>query len=166
MFKRFVVLTCSAMLLLAACEGTINAASSPLLAPTESGPLLPTRTLTPTITPNATNTPSPTPRPSPTLMPTIAPLTSDGWQTVRSGIYIREMVADPISKTGRVDVVKIDPSQVDFHVRYQPEAPLKVTVVCAALNQPEVLSQLPPTVIVSVLRAVSVPPMRLSAQWI
>jgi len=36
------------------------------------------------------------------------------------------MLADPISKTGRVDVVKIDPAQVDLHVRYQPEAPLKV----------------------------------------
>ncbi len=36
------------------------------------------------------------------------------------------MMADPNSRTGRVNVVKIDPAQVDFHVRYQPEAPLTV----------------------------------------
>jgi hypothetical protein len=36
------------------------------------------------------------------------------------------MLADPIIKTGRVSCVKIDPAQVDFHVRYQPESPLKV----------------------------------------
>ena len=60
-------------------------------------------------------------------MPTVAPITADGWQPIRSGIFVREMLADPISKTGRVDVVKIDPAQVDFHVRYQPESPLKVS---------------------------------------
>ncbi len=36
------------------------------------------------------------------------------------------MLADPYAKTGRVDVVKIDPAQVDFHVHYQPDAPLRV----------------------------------------
>jgi uncharacterized protein YigE (DUF2233 family) len=41
-------------------------------------------------------------------------------------VFLREMLADPFYKTGRVNVVKIDPSQVDFHVRYQPESPLKV----------------------------------------
>jgi hypothetical protein len=108
---------------LSACEATTNAASSPL--PTPAAPLLPTRTLLPTITPTSTALP-PTPNPSPTLMPTVAPLTADGWQPIRSGVYVREMLADPISQIGRVDVVKIDPAQVDFHVRYQPEAPLKV----------------------------------------
>lgn len=117
---------CLIMLALTACEATISAASSPLTLPTQAGPLLPTRTVPPTSTPISTATPVPTLKPSPTLMPTVAPLTVDGWQTVRSGVYIREMLADPISKTGRVDVVKIDPTQVDFHVRYQPEAPLKV----------------------------------------
>jgi hypothetical protein len=121
-----ILISCLMMLMLAACEGTTQAASSPLAMPTLAGPLLPTRTLTPTSTPIVTATPSPTLKPSPTLIPTVAPLTADGWQTVRSGITIREMLADPISKTGRVDVVKIDPTQVDFHVRYQPDTPLKV----------------------------------------
>jgi hypothetical protein len=114
------------LLALTACEATTHAASSPVTLPALPAPLLPTRTLTPTSTPISTATPVPTLKPSPTVMPTVAPLTADGWQTVRSGIDIREMPADPISTTGRVDVVKIDPTQVDFHVRYQPEAPLKV----------------------------------------
>jgi hypothetical protein len=109
-------------LVLAACTPA-SAASSPL--PTLAAPPLPTRTALPTITPTATAIP-PTPNPSPTLLPTVAPITSDGWQPIRSGVFLREMPADLIYKTGRVNVVKIDPSQVDFHVRYQPESPLKV----------------------------------------
>lgn len=116
---------CLIMLALTACEATTSAASSPLELPTLPAPLLPTRTLIPTLTP--TVTPIPTLQPSPTVMPTVTSLTADGWQTVRSGISIREMLADPISRTGRVDVVKIDPAQVDFHVRYQPDAPLRVS---------------------------------------
>ena len=113
-------------LMLIACESTTHADTSPLAMPTQAGPVLPTRTLLPTLTPVSTATLVPTLKPSPTLMPTVPPITADGWQTVRSGIAIRQMLADPISKTGRVDVVKIDPSQVDFHVRYQPDAPLKI----------------------------------------
>jgi hypothetical protein len=88
-------------------------------------PALATRTPLPTITPTFTAIP-PTPKPSPTFMPTVAPITADGWQPVRSGVFLREMFADPYQKTGRVHVVKIDPAQVDFHVRYQPDQPLKV----------------------------------------
>jgi len=117
---------CLFVLVFTACEPSTQADTSPLVAPTQAGPVLPTRTLLPTITPASTATPVPTLKPSPTLIPTIVPITADGWQTVRSGVAIRMMLADPISKTGRVDVVKIDPAQVDFHVRYQPEAPLKV----------------------------------------
>ncbi|NTU64240.1 MAG: phosphodiester glycosidase family protein [Chloroflexi bacterium] len=109
-------------LVLAACAPA-SAASSPL--PILAAPPLSTRTPLPTITPTPTAIP-PTPKPSPTLMPTVAPITADGWQPIRSGVFLREMLADPILKTGRVNVVKIDPSQVDFHVRYQPESPLKV----------------------------------------
>ncbi len=109
-------------LVLAACAPA-SAASSPL--PTLAAPLLPTRTPLPTIPPRSTAAP-PTPKPSPTLMPTVAPITADGWQPIRSGIFLREMMSDPISKTGRVEVVKIDPAQVDFHVHYQPESPLTV----------------------------------------
>ncbi len=108
---------------LSACEATTSAASSPV--PTFAAPVLPTRTAPPTTTPTVTAIP-PTPKPSPTLMPTVAPLTADGWQPIRSGVSARQMMADPALKTGRVDVVKIDPAQVDFHVRYQPDAPLKV----------------------------------------
>ena len=61
-----------------------SAASSPL--PTLAAPLLPTRTSLPTITPTPTAIP-PTPKPSPTLMPTVAPITADGWQTIRSGVF-------------------------------------------------------------------------------
>ena len=114
------LITC---LMLAACEATTSEASAPW--PTLVAPLL-TRTPLPTITPSPTALP-PTPNPSPTLMPTVAPITSDGWQPIRTGVYLREMLADPIGRTGRVDVVKIDPAQVDFHVRYQPELPLKVS---------------------------------------
>jgi len=116
-------LLCVWLITLAACEATTSAASSP--PPTPAAPPLSTRTPLPTITPSPTVIP-PTPQPSPTLMPTVAPLTADGWQPIRTGVFLREMLADPIYKTGRVNVVKIDPSQVDFHVRYQPEAPLKV----------------------------------------
>jgi len=115
-------LSCVVVLVLAACAPA-SAASSPL--PTLAAPPLSTRTPLPTIAPTPTGIP-PTPKPSPTLMPTVAPITADGWQPIRSGVFLREMLADPILKTGRVNVVKIDPSQVDFHVRYQPESPLKV----------------------------------------
>ncbi|HTP08905.1 MAG TPA: phosphodiester glycosidase family protein [Anaerolineae bacterium] len=114
---------------LAACEATTNAASSPLTnvsaLSTLAAPPLPTRTALPTIVPTATAIP-PTATPSPTLVPTVVAMTSDGWQLIRSGVYLREMQADPIGKTGHVDVVKIDPAQVDLHVRYQPSSPLKV----------------------------------------
>ena len=113
-----------AVIALSACEATTSAASSPL--PTLDAPALPTRTPLPTITPAPTADP-PTPIPSPTLAPTVAALTADGWQPIRQGIAIREMRADLAGRTGRVDVVKIDPAQVDFHVRYQPAAPLKVS---------------------------------------
>jgi uncharacterized protein YigE (DUF2233 family) len=116
------VLLLISCLVLAACAPA-SAASSPL--PTLAAPPLPTRTSLPTITPLATAIP-PTPKPSPTLMPTVAPITSDGWQPIRSGVFRRDMLADPLSKTGRVNVVRIDPAQVDFHVHYQPESPLKV----------------------------------------
>ncbi len=111
------------VLMLSACEATTSAASSP--RPTLDAPALPTRTPPPAAAPTFTTLP-PAPEPSPTLMPTVAPITADGWQPIRSGIFLREMIADPVSKVGRVDVVRIDPSQVDFHVRYQPESPLKV----------------------------------------
>ena len=117
------VIMCVMVMPLAACVTMTSAASSPL--PTLDAPLLPTRAPLPTITPTSTTIP-PTPKPSPTLMPTVAPITVDGWQPIRLGIFVREMLADPYNRTGRVDVVKIDPSQVDFHVRYQPEAPLHV----------------------------------------
>ncbi|CAG0937268.1 hypothetical protein TFLX_06189 [Thermoflexales bacterium] len=118
-----IILGCLFILVLAACEATTRAASSPL--PTLAAPLLSTRTPLPTRTPFATAIP-PTLKPSPTRLPTVAPITADGWQPIRSGIFLREMLADPIYKTGRVNVAKIDPSQVDFHVRYQPASPLKV----------------------------------------
>ena len=109
-------------LVLTACAPA-SAASSPL--PTWTAPPLPTRTSLSTTTPTPTALP-PTPQPSPSLMPTVAPMTADGWQPIRSGVLIREMPADSFNRTGQVNVVKIDPSQVDFHVRYQPESPLKV----------------------------------------
>jgi hypothetical protein len=121
-FLYQVIFLCLLVIVLTACEST-SAASSPL--PTLNAPLLPTRTLLPTNTPPPTSVP-PTPNPSPTLIPTVALLTTDGWRPIRSGIFIREMLADPFAKTGRVNVVKIDPSQVDFHVRYQPQSPLRV----------------------------------------
>ncbi len=116
----------SVALAVTACAATTQAVSSPLREPTQSAPVLPTLTSIPTSTPIASATPLPTLTPSPTLIPTIAPRSADGWQIIRSGVSIREMLADPISKTGRVDVVRIDPAQADFHVRYQPEAPMKV----------------------------------------
>jgi hypothetical protein len=118
-----IILGCLFILVLAACEATTRAASSPL--PTLAAPLLSTRTPLPTRTAFPTAIP-PTLKPSPTRLPTVAPITADGWQPIRSGIFLREMPADPIYKTGRVSVARIDPSQVDFHVRYQPESPLKV----------------------------------------
>lgn len=103
-----------AVLLLTACE---SRSSSPLATPT--APFLPTHIPLPTITstPSATETPTP--------VPTVAPLT-DGWRETRSGVAIREMYQDEPSQRGKVLVVRIDPNQVDFHVRYQPENPQHV----------------------------------------
>ena len=112
------------LVLLAACEATTSAASSPLSTPTLEVPVLATRTALPTRTPLPTMPPTPTP--APTRLPTVAPLTSDGWQPIRSGVFIREMSSGSVSNTSRTSLVKIDPTQVDFHVRYQPENPLKV----------------------------------------
>jgi uncharacterized protein YigE (DUF2233 family) len=115
------------LVVLAACEATTSAASSPsspLDAPTLVVPVLATRTALPTRTPLSVVAPSSTP--APTRVPTVAPLTFDGWQPIRSGIFIREMSSGSVSNTGRINLVKIDPAQVDFHVRYQPAEPLKV----------------------------------------
>lgn len=119
-------LVCLLLSLLPACESIISAAAPPssMNAPTLEVPVLATRTLPPTRTPFPTL--SPTATPAPTRLPTVAPLTSDGWQPVRSGVFIREMMVESYSYTSRIDLVKIDPAQVDFHVRYQPAAPLKV----------------------------------------
>ena len=113
--------------ILTACEATTSAASSsssPLNASALKVPVLPTRTAPPTRTPLPTTAPATTPAPTP--LPTVAPLTSDGWRPIRSGVFIREMSTGSISNTGRISLVKIDPAQVDFHVRYQPVEPLKV----------------------------------------
>ena len=110
------------VLSVSACESTVNAAS-PIMTPV--APLLPTRTLPPTLTPSATPTLPPF-IPTPTLIPTVA-ASVNGWQEVRSGVQIREMFKDPKTKEGRVLVVRIDPGEVDFHVRYQPDQPLHVS---------------------------------------
>jgi hypothetical protein len=123
--ERWLILGVLLSAVAAALSACTPASAASLLLPTLAAPPLPTRTPLPTITPTATAIP-PTPMPSPTLMPTIAPITADGWQPIRSGIFIREIPTDPYNKTGRVNVVKIDPAQVDFHVRYQPDLPLKV----------------------------------------
>ena len=109
------------LLLLTACTPT---SAAPLPTPTWGAPPLATRTPYPTSLPLPTDTPTP-PLPTPTLLPTVS-VSADGWREIRSGVFIREMPADPYARTGRVDVVKIDPSQVDFHVRYQPDTPLRV----------------------------------------
>jgi hypothetical protein len=119
--RRHVLVIVSLALLVSACEAT-SAASLPTA--TWGAPALATRTPYSTITPLPTDTVEPQ-APTPTLLPTVA-VSADGWRDIRSGVFIREMPADPILKTGKVDVVKIDPTQVDFHVRYQPEQPLRV----------------------------------------
>ncbi len=91
---------------------------------TVGAPPLAPRTTQPTITPLPTDTNTP-PAPKPTLLPTVS-ISTDGWREIRSGVFIRQMAADPYLKKGIVHVVKIDPAQVDFHVRYQPDTPLRV----------------------------------------
>jgi hypothetical protein len=117
-FPKILGLSILAMLLLSAC-GSTAAASSPL--PTEVAPLLPTRTPLPTIAPTRT----PAPEPTLTPIPTVA-LLSDGWQEVRSGVQIRAMGRDQTDRSGSILVVRIDPAEVDFHVRYQPDDPQHV----------------------------------------
>ena len=58
-------------------------------------------------------------------MPTVAPLI-DGWREVRSGVAIREMVQDEKNQQGKILVVRADPDQVDFHVRYAPDNPQRI----------------------------------------
>ena len=53
-------------------------------------------------------------------------MSSDGWQPIRLGMDVREMYRDAETQEGQVQVVRIDPSQVDFHVRYQPDDPQRV----------------------------------------
>src|SRR5512147_387325 len=112
-----------ALILLTACSPAALEAASPL--PTAEAPLLPTRTLMPTETP-LSPTPQPTVTPVPTLMPTVAP-SIDGWREVRSGLQLREMYRDDKAQTGKVMVVRVDPTSVDFHILYQPTAPLHVS---------------------------------------
>ncbi|HEY4722331.1 MAG TPA: phosphodiester glycosidase family protein [Anaerolineae bacterium] len=120
--QGWLALRLSVLVILSACDSTVNAASP--FAPPDA-PLLPTRTLSPTSTPIAAPTRPPL-SPTPTLIPTV-PAVVNGWQEVRSGVQVREMFKDPKTKEGRALVVRIDPGQVDFHVRYQPEQPLHVS---------------------------------------
>jgi hypothetical protein len=117
-----IVVTSLLLLVVTACATTVGA-SSPL--PTIEPPLLPTRTLRPTRTPQP-ELPPPTAASEPTPLPTVS-ISPDGWQTIRAGVQIREMYHEPAAKSGLVYVVRIDPAQVDFHVRYQPDAPLRVS---------------------------------------
>lgn len=111
-----------ALLGMTACAPPAEPPASPLASLT--APPLPTRTPTPTPTP----TPSPLPSrtPAPTVPPTVA-ASIDGWREIRSGVQLRDMWQNETAQTGRVYVVRIDPAQVDFHVRYQPDAPLRVS---------------------------------------
>lgn len=123
--RRRVTAWCLALLLLCAlcaCEAT---QAAPLPSPVAAAPLLPTRTPLPTVTPPPP-TPVPTLTPTPTLMPTLAP-SSDGWQEIRSGVQLREMYRDAAISSGRLLIVRIDPAQVDFHVQYHPDRPLRVS---------------------------------------
>lgn len=113
------VLSGLAVLLLAACEP--SSVASPL--PTPIAPLLPTRTPPPTATAAATATLIPFVLLTPN--PTIAPL-AGGWREVRSGVAIREMYQDEKNQQGKVLVVRADPDQVDFHVRYAPDNPQRI----------------------------------------
>ncbi len=110
------------VILLTACDSSMS--SSPLPSSTLNPPPLPTRTVRPTRTPQPASAPTNTPQP--TLIPTVS-ISPDGWQELRSGVQIREMDHDAKRKTDRVYVVRIDPSKVDFHVRYLPDAPLRVS---------------------------------------
>lgn len=56
----------------------------------------------------------------------MAPPSADGWREIRSGVAIREMYQDEKYHLGKILVVRIDPDQVDFHVRYAPDNPLRV----------------------------------------
>ncbi len=120
----------SCLLLLASClllfvTACAPTSASPLPTATWSAPPLATRTPYPTSAPQPTETVAP-PASTPTLLPTVS-VSADGWREIRLGVFTRDMLADPYLKTGHVYVVRIDPSQVDFHVRYQPDAPLRVS---------------------------------------
>ena len=121
--SSFILLLASILVIAACAPNTLEAAS---LRPTLEAPRLPTRTArsVPTLTlPPAF---APTATPAPTLLPTVS-IAADGWLAVRSGVQRREMYRAAAAKTGRVLVVRIDPAQVDFHVQYQPDRPLRVT---------------------------------------
>ncbi|CAG0946824.1 hypothetical protein ANRL1_03318 [Anaerolineae bacterium] len=112
------------LVLLTACApGALEAASPPTTVP--DAPLLPTRTVVPTLTP-LPPAPTATVTPAPTPIPTVA-VSPDGWQEIRSGVQLREMYREAAIKSGRVLVVRIDPAQVDFHIQYRPDQPLRVT---------------------------------------
>lgn len=114
------------LFILSACESSTNVSSPlPTIDVASRAPLLPTRTLPPTRTPLPTVIP-PTNTPTPTPIPTVS-ISADGWQEIRSGVHIREMYRDPKAKSDRVFVVRMDPLKVDFHVQYQPDAPLRVS---------------------------------------
>jgi uncharacterized protein YigE (DUF2233 family) len=114
------ILFLASILVMAACAPTTLEAAAPW--PTLVAPRLPTRTPVPTLA----VPPVPTTAPAPTLIPTVS-ISADGWQAVRSGVQLREMYRDAAAQAGRVFVVRIDPAQVDFHVQYQPDHPLRVT---------------------------------------
>ena len=112
-------LTALVAVLLIACEPA--SVASPLASLIES------RLPTPAPQPTATLTPVPEiATATPTLIPTMAPPSADGWREIRSGVAIREMYQDDKNHLGKILVVRIDPDQVDFHVRYAPDNPLRV----------------------------------------
>ena len=119
----FFILLLASLIVMAACAPTTREASGP--RPTLEAPRLPTRTARSVPTLTWLPTLAPTAPPAPTLIPTVS-IAADGWQAVRSGVQLREMYREAAAKSGRALVVRIDPAQVDFHVQYQPDHPLRV----------------------------------------
>ncbi len=81
----------------------------------------------------ATATPTPAPTlwpPSPTLAPRPTPtpsVTPAGWKTIQEGVQIRQSTAFEDGRATHVYALRLDPSRVDVHVRYDPENPRRVS---------------------------------------
>ncbi|HEY4722332.1 MAG TPA: phosphodiester glycosidase family protein [Anaerolineae bacterium] len=77
--------------------------------------------------PTITVAPPITAAPTATWLPTSTPIPADsGWRLIRSGLEYRELNVMIENRSDRLRMARVDPKQVRFRVRYEPDRPRRV----------------------------------------